>query len=399
VQGQSKQLEHNSMGKKNFQEDNVYVASKKRIEYCFKNYDKVCVSFSGGKDSTAVLNVALEVAKEMGKLPLDVMFFDEEALHPPTIEYVHRISKNPDVNMLWLCMEWKHRNACSNESPYWYCWDKDNKDLWVRELPETAITEHKRFKKGQAFQDFSAYYYEKSVGSVCYLTGIRTEESLRRMSVICSKQNDNYIQSSATWNSVMAHPIYDWSSKDVWLAVHKFGWDYNKTYDVYNKTKLYQKYLTQRVCPPFGEEPLRGLWLYSECFPELWHKMLHRVPGVATAWRYGNTEIYSSPKTKPDHLTFKEYLQVILKSYSKQYQNEIKKTLNGYIRRHTNKSSDEIPEEDAHLLTGISWKFLCRCVMRGDFKGRQINAINNEAIKARDKAGMSIREAEIKHGK
>jgi predicted phosphoadenosine phosphosulfate sulfurtransferase len=399
VLAQSKLLEHNSMGKKNFQEDNVYVASKKRIEYCFKNYDKVCVSFSGGKDSTAVLNVALEVAKETGKLPLDVMFFDEEVLHPPTVEYVERISKNPDLNFIWLCMEWKHRNACSNESPYWYCWDSDNKDLWVRDLPATAITEHKRFKKGLAFQDFSAYYYEKSVGSVVYLTGIRTEESLRRMSVICSKQNDNYIQSAATWNAVMAHPIYDWSSKDVWLAVHKFGWDYNKTYDIFNKTKLYQRYLTQRVCPPYGEEPLRGLWLYSQCFPELWHKMLHRVPGVATAWRYGNTEIYSSPKTKPEHLNYKEYLEVILKSYSKKYQNEIKKTLNGYIKRHTTKSSEPIPEELSHPLTGLSWQFLCRCVLRGDFKGRQINVVNNNAIKARDKLNMTMREAEIKHGR
>jgi predicted phosphoadenosine phosphosulfate sulfurtransferase len=391
------------MGLKNFQEDNVYIASKKRIEYCFKNYDKVCVSFSGGKDSTAVLNLALEVAKETNNLPLDVMFFDEEVLHPPTVEYVHRVSKNPDINFIWLCMEWKHRNACSNESPYWYCWDSENKDKWVRDLPDTAITKHKRFKKGLSFQDFSPYYFEKSVGSVVYLTGIRTEESLRRMSVICSKKNDNYIQSSAVWNTVMAHPIYDWSSKDVWLAVHKFGWDYNKTYDIFNKTKLYQRYLTQRVCPPFGEEPVRGLWLYSECFPELWHKMLNRVPGVATAWRYGNTEIYSLPlrsaEKKPAHLTFKEYLNVVLKSYSQTYQNKIKKSLNTYIRRHATKTDDPIPDEETHLLTGLSWRFLCRCVIRGDFKGRQLNAANNEAIRSRDKVNMSIKEAQIKFGK
>ena len=387
------------MSKKEYQEDNIYIASKKRISYCFKNYDKVVVSFSGGKDSTAVLNVALEVAKEENKLPLDVMFIDEEVLHPPTVEYVQRVSENKDINMHWLCLEWKHRNACSNESPYWYCWDKDNKDLWVRSLPEKAITKHKRWKKGLSFQDFTPYYFDKEIGSVVYLTGVRTEESLRRMSVITSKQNDSYIQSNAVWNSVMAHPIYDWSSKDVWLAVHKFKWDYNKTYDVFNKTKLYQRYLTQRVCPPFGEEPLRGLWLYSECFPELWDKMLNRVPGVATAWRYGNTEIYSSPKSKPEHLNYKEYLSVILKSYSKQYQNEVKKTLNKYITRHKNKTNDPIPEDESHPLTGLSWKFLCRCVIRGDFKGRQVNSLNNDAIKRRDKLNITYEEAIIKYGK
>jgi predicted phosphoadenosine phosphosulfate sulfurtransferase len=53
------------------------------------------VSFSGGKDSTAVLNTALVVAKELGRLPLDVVFFDEEAIHPPTIEYVERVRQAP----------------------------------------------------------------------------------------------------------------------------------------------------------------------------------------------------------------------------------------------------------------------------------------------------------------
>ncbi|QDP46307.1 MAG: hypothetical protein Unbinned4264contig1000_19 [Prokaryotic dsDNA virus sp.] len=388
------------MSVKNYQEDNVYIASKKRIEYCFKNYDKVCVSFSGGKDSTAVLNVALEVAREMDKLPLDVMFFDEEAVHPPTVEYVQRVSEIEDINFIWLCMEWKHRNACSNEEPYWYCWDKDKEDLWVRPLPEKAITDHKRWKKGLSFQDFSPYYFDKEVGSVIYLTGVRTEESMRRMSVITSKKNDSYIQSSAVWNTVMAHPIYDWSSQDVWLAVHKLGWDYNKTYDVFNKTKLYGKYLTQRVCPPYGEEPLRGLWIYSECFPEMWSKMLNRVPGVATAWRYGNTELYSNPKNKPEHLTYQEYTKVILDSYSPKYKNEVMKTLNNYMKTyHYNKTRDQIEDSEPHPITGMSWEFLCRCALRGDFKGRQINALFNAAVKKRDKMGITMEEAIHRYGK
>jgi hypothetical protein len=27
-------------------------------------------------------------------------------------------------------------------------WDKEKKDLWIRELPDNAITEHQKFKKG-----------------------------------------------------------------------------------------------------------------------------------------------------------------------------------------------------------------------------------------------------------
>ena len=384
---------------KSFQADNVYEASKKRIEYCFKNYDKVCVSFSGGKDSTVVLNIALEVAEELNKLPLDVMFVDEEVIHPTTAEYVERVSKREGVNLIRLCMEWKHRNACSNEEPYWYCWDKDKKDLWVRELPKDAITDHKRWKKGLSFQEFTPYYYDKEVGSVVYLTGVRTEESMRRMNIIISKKNDSYIQSSATWNAVMAHPIYDFSSKDVWLAVHKLGWDYNKTYDIFNKTKYYGKFLQQRVSPPYGEEPLRQLWLYAECFPEMWSKMLNRVPGVATAWRYSNTELYSNASEKPDHLTYKQYVNVLLDSYDKEYKNKVKSTLNKYIKSHYKKTRDEIDETKAHPITGLSWQFLCKCVIRGDFKGRQANALLNAAVSRRDKMGITMEEAIHRYGK
>jgi predicted phosphoadenosine phosphosulfate sulfurtransferase len=41
----------------------VYTLALERSAYTFEHFDHVAVSFSGGKDSTAVLNVALEVAR------------------------------------------------------------------------------------------------------------------------------------------------------------------------------------------------------------------------------------------------------------------------------------------------------------------------------------------------
>ena len=244
--------------KKEYLDQNVYEKAKERIETIYDRFDKVVVSFSGGKDSTAVLNCALEVAKKRNALPLEVVFFDEEAIHPPTIEYVRRISQNPDIDLKWYCLEVKHRNACSNEEPFCFCWDKNKKDKWVREMPDEAITYHPNLKKGMSFQEFCPYLYDKSQGSVAMLVGIRTEESLRRYQVIARKKNDPFISSHSDGNNnqYRCFPIYDWSSKDVWVAVKKLGWDYNRTYDVYNRTDLYNLFLKQRVCPPYGEEPL-----------------------------------------------------------------------------------------------------------------------------------------------
>jgi predicted phosphoadenosine phosphosulfate sulfurtransferase len=381
--------------KKEYKEKNVFDEALDRIRYIYERFDKVVVSFSGGKDSTAVLNCALIIAKEKNRLPLDVVFFDEEAIHPPTIDYVHRVAKNPDINFKWFCLEVKHRNACSNEEPFWYTWDKEKKDLWIRELPDNAITEHPKFKKGMSFQEFCPYIWNKSDGSIAMMTGIRTQESLRRYQVIAKKKNDAFInsKSEAGQNQYRAFPIYDWSSEDVWLAVHKFDWDYNKTYDIFNQTKLNNDFLHQRVCPPYGEEPLRGLWIYAECFPEMWHKMINRVQGVATAWRYGNSELYSSAKAKPEHLTWKEYLNVIIDSYDFDSKNEVKKTINGYIKNHQKKTKQNIDDINAHPISGVSWQWLCTVATRGDFKGRQSNVLNVNGEKQRQKLGITLEEA------
>lgn len=386
--------------KKEYGELNVYEASLERIRYLFDTFDKIVVNFSAGKDSTAVLNLAIKVSKEKNR-KLIVNFFDEEAIHPPTIEYAERVSQNQDIDFKWYCLEFKHRNACSNEEPFWYCWDKEKEDLWVREMPKNdkVITEHPKFKKGMSFQEFSNLIPNKSDGKTAILTGVRTQESFRRMKAVSSKKNDNYI---AIENGVAnCHPIYDWSSEDVWLVVHKYGWDYNKTYDVFNRTKLFGKYLAQRVCPPFGEEPLRGLWIYSECFPEMWHKMLYRVKGVATAWRYANTNLYGiGTGVKPENMTYKQWAEVILESYDSVDKNVVKKNLNSIIKRHYDKTNDVISDEDIHPLTGTSWKFICKIALKGDFKGRTAPTLEGNAITKQQKLGIkSFDEAVMIYGK
>lgn len=385
--------------KKEYTDQNVYEAAKDRIRYCYKNYDKIIVSFSGGKDSTAVLNLAIEVARELGKLPVHAVFVDEEAIHPPTVEYVERVRNHPDVFLEWYCLPVKHRNACSNEQPYWYCWHPDEQDLWVRELPACAITSHPTFVLGQSFQEWMPTMYGPEHGKVCYLTGIRTQESLRRFRIIATKKNDAFLTTSAEFkNSYRAFPIYDWSSEDVWKLVEVNDLDYNRTYDIFNKTELHGKLLHQRVCPPYGEEPLRGLWVYAECFPELWHKMLYRVKGVATAWRYANTELYSNWE-KPDGKTWREYFDVLLANYDPEYQNLIKENVNRLIRQHYTKTRQAVPDEDPHPITGASWKFFCKIAQKGDFKGRQSQNMVGEGMKQLDKLGITLEEAKLLYSK
>jgi len=380
--------------KKKYETANVYEAALKRTRYLYKSFDTVCVSFSGGKDSTAVLNLCIEVARELGRLPVRAIFFDEEAIHPPTIEYVARVRENPDVALEWYCLPVKHRNACSNEEPFWTCWEESKRNLWVRDMPEWGIKSHPLFKPEMSFQEFCPLIVGRN-GVI--IQGIRTEESLRRYQMVCSKKNDNYITRQGL--SASAFTVYDWASKDVWRYVTESGCDYNRFYDVINRTRKHNNFLTQRVCPPFGEEPLRGLWLYAECFPEMWHKMLNRCVGVATAWRYANTEIYRTG-TKPDGMNWNEYIKILIENYTEgPIRDAVAINLSNMKREHFSKTTDPIPDDVPHPVSGCSWKFLSASVQRGDFKGRQKQQMHAKGQSTRYKLGITAAQAKEKYGK
>ena len=47
---------------------NVYDAAMQRMEFTFSNFEKVYVSFSAGKDSGVMVQMALDVARKQNKL-------------------------------------------------------------------------------------------------------------------------------------------------------------------------------------------------------------------------------------------------------------------------------------------------------------------------------------------
>lgn len=402
------------MAGKKFLDQNVYDASLDRMRKLYKNFDDVEVMFSGGKDSTALLYVAKKIAKELNKLPLKVIFVDEEVIHPTTVEYIEKISKDKDLDLKWYCIPFKHRNACSNEQPYWYCWNPDEKNLWVRDLPKKAIIEDKDFVFGMTYAEWCQVKYNNK-NSIRVL-GIRAQESLRRTRMFTTaaktKINEdiyitNTVDTVSLYNGTKintkafkGYPIYDWNTEDVWKLVQLKEIDYNKTYDYFNRTKLYNKLWSQRVSQPFGEEPLRNMPLYAECFPELWAKMTSRVKGVNSAKLYSNTNIWGVGKLeKPDHLTWKEYMFVALSNYDKKYANKIKGNLNKAIKQHYKQTKDKIDDNYPHVLTGISYKTLTKLVIKGDFKGRTIGGLKTKMESIRRKNKISNISASINHGK
>ncbi len=90
-----------------------------------------------------------------------------------------------------------------------------------------------------AFQEKFSLWYHRRTGAerTCVLIGIRADESLDRWRTIVSDRNVNKFEgqpwtTKAFDNVYTAYPIYDWHVDDIWTANAKFGWRYNKLYDL-----------------------------------------------------------------------------------------------------------------------------------------------------------------------
>jgi predicted phosphoadenosine phosphosulfate sulfurtransferase len=332
------------------------------------------VAFSGGKDSTVVLNLALEQARARGKV-LDAFFWDEEAIQPETVAYVESVYRLPDVRLRWLCWPVEHRNACSRKSPYWWPWAPEARSVWVREPPAWAnlACPEAQLRDRKPIKDLNGYLFpESDLRTVAIVFGIRAQESIRRQASVSMRVEDNWLSPDRTIGGriTLAKPIYDWSTEDVWTAPHMLGWPYNTAYDVMTAAGISRK--QQRICQPFGEEPLEGLHLWQTCWPETWERLLVRVPGASTAARYNRTELYSYGRiASPPDGDWRGAIERAIALWGPEQQEQIRASLAALERVHWAKTSDPIPEREHHPVSGLSLSEMLSIAIRGDLKGRR----------------------------
>ncbi|MBB5234457.1 DUF3440 domain-containing protein [Deinococcus budaensis] len=382
----------NSRLKAEDSDQDVLTLARERMRALFERFDHVSVSFSGGKDSTVVLNLALEAARELGRTPLDVVFYDEECIYTENIDYVRRVAADPDVALRWVCVPVKHRNACSSESPVWYPWAPEDRHLWVRELPQEAITEIPGYDHADpatrlSIPEVSGLLFPPTLGNVVQLLGIRADESLIRRAAVSRRVVDNYIIKDRggyggandvqhAGNVWKAYPIYDWRTEDVWLAPKLLGWDYCRVYDLLDQIGFTPG--KQRLAPPFGEEPMQRLDQYHQCEPALWDRMLARVPGAQTAKRYSRTELYAFGEIpdKPHGITYEAWLRdLVTSNFPEKEAQAVSKKIRAHLRMHYRKTADALAPHVDHPLTGYSWTFFVKMAMRGNFKDRRQPAL------------------------
>lgn len=371
------------MNKKKILRCSVLEAARKRISKAFDMFERLYVSFSGGKDSSVMLHLVMDEAKKRGR-KVGVLIIDLEAQYTDTIKHLEDMVEEykDHIELHWFCGELLLRNAVSNYQPRWVCWDESKKDLWVRPKPALAsdLSQYDFYVPRMEFEElmviFGEWYSQgKTTGA---FIGIRADESLHRYRAIVSKK-DGLMMKDCKWTTKVCkslyniYPIYDWRTEDIWVY-HGKNPDrkHNRVYD--QMTKAGVPLSNQRLCQPYGDDQRRGLWLYHILEPQTWYRLVVRVNGANSGSLYinetGNMTGYNKI-SKPDGHTWQSFCNLLLSTMPKKtrdhYVARFKKFIAGWKQRGYDKIPDEAPHELEVKCWAPSWRRMCKVILRNDY--------------------------------
>ena len=361
----------------------VLTASKERIKWAFDNFEKICISFSGGKDSTAMTHLVMEEAIKRNR-KVALLFIDWEIQYKLTIEHVQHIYDmyKDYIIPYWVALPLLTDNACSMYEPEWISWDKAKENLWTRKPPKIAITDENYFSfyyykiTFEEFVPLFGEWYGEGKSTACFV-GIRTRESLNRYRALTNKKKnkfeDKMFTTCVTDNVYNVYPIYDWSAEDDWKYFGKTKKPYNKLYD-----RFFQAGLTlhqMRVDEPFGDTTRRSLWLYQIIEPETWGKMVLRVNGANSGSLYSrdNGNILGNRSiTLPKGHTWQSFSNFLLDTMPKKTAEHYKTKIAVYIKWYMNRGyvdgiPDEVDKQMEKQNDVPSWRRICQTLLRNDY--------------------------------
>lgn len=350
-------------------DDNVVEAARKRILSLFDSGVDVVLNFSGGKDSIILADITykLLIQNKIKADQLTVEFIDEEGMFDDVIEVVkHWRTKfmTEGVKFNWYCLPVKHFNCLNtlSEDETFVCWEPNEKENWIREMPKFAIKDHPLLiPRKDNYQDFLARL-RRYDGKIDML-GVRCSESVQRLRVMAKQK------SFITDNKVK--PIYDMTDKDVWLYIYKNDLEIPEAYEKMYRTGATKRDL--RISQFFSIDTAKRLVNLSEMYPGLMERVIKREPNAYLCSLYWDTEMFGR-STKKRREMEKDVEQV-------DYKKKIFELLNNPMLLESENQRKILYKFKRHIVSdgeSISesiYKKMYQCIYAGDPKQRTQRAI------------------------
>ena len=319
----------------------VYEAAIERINFLFDEFENVVVGMSGGKDSTVCFELCLQVARERNRLPLNALWIDQEGEWQGTVDYMESVMTNPEVKPYWFQMPMVITNNASSSNRYVHCWEEGKELEWMHQKHPISIKNniygeqrfHKLFEK--------IFKVEFPGIKSCYISGVRAEETPKRLMSLTTTPVYKYITWGTLLNKKNQHytfyPLYDWSYTDIWKVICDNGWSYNRIYD-----ELYRYGATikdMRISNIHHETSKQSLMFIHEIEPETWERVLKRVDGANTIEHLAK-ESFTCPSKLPYMFeSWKEYAEYLIENIIQEEKN--KNFINGVISKYVPIYSDK----------------------------------------------------------
>ena len=274
-----------------YKKTNVFEEALNRIRFLYDEFDDIVVGYSGGKDSTVTLRLAVEVAKEKGKLPVKAIFIDQEAEWGAVIDHMRDINEDPNIDLRWYQVPFEIYNATSNFKQWIMAWGEGVE--WMRPREPYSIQENK-YNTVNFYDLFNKVIEIDFPKRTALLGGVRSEESPRRHVAMTQDPTYKYI----TWGKKLNvardqytfYPIYDWSYTDVWKAIHDNKWAYTKVYDYQYMYGVPVKQM--RVSNLHHETAIQTLFYLQEIERDTWTALTKRMSGIDTAGKLNKDDYF-----------------------------------------------------------------------------------------------------------